>query len=419
MRYSSGWQLRCTIVLAMGILGGNSGARADSVFALNGFGERQIAVDARSAALGGAGIALGDGRSLSAINPATARSEELTFMGLAVAPELLRTSFEDETMTRVGFDLPLVRASFRLPIGATLSLGLHGETSFNAPPMQTFVSQVEDADTLDYFRTLHSDGGITAASVGLAQDLGRLTLGLRFDYLFGSAQEVWTVDFDTDTLFFDSSGRVIAIRDQVDFIDTQLSGAQVSIGACFRPLSALTLGAYATVVPEASGEEVLEGVTSGARVINPRTYNLPSRFGAGLAWRPSSRLLWVSDFEMTPWSNFRVDGKADPALRDVYRFAGGAEWFLGGADSVFETHFPIRVGYSESPQPYRLGAGDGPWQDISERRFTLGTGLPLAENRGWLDVSFQLITRSGAGIDEQDLMLGVSVTAFERWARKL
>ncbi len=389
-------------------------AGAASIFSLNGMGEPIEAADVRALGMGGATIAVGDGRSLSAVNPATARAEELAVLGVELSPGALRTEGPGAVLSTESFGLEMARLLF--PIGATttLALGLHTEASFDTPRIETTL----EGDSLTYRRSTEAAGSISAIGGGLAFDLGSLTIGVRGDYLFGSAIEDWLLGFEGDTLFHDSSNRPIPIRDQVDRWRTSILGTQLSLGMLWRG-RAIDIGLFGTYSPWAEGFQEHEGLASGLESVAHSSYSMPPKAGAGIAWRPWKGMTVAADGELSAWSGFEVDGATVPAMSDVYRVAAGLEWHLGREGSYLSENLPLRVGGTLSPLPYRIAADGGGWRSVDVSRLTLGTGSTFAGGRGWADLAFEYIVRDEGEIREREYRFHIALGAMERWARKL
>ncbi|MAE71706.1 MAG: hypothetical protein CME06_14715 [Gemmatimonadetes bacterium] len=391
-----------------------SAAGAASIFSLNGMGEPIEAADVRALGMGGATIAVGDGRSLSTVNPATARAEELAMLGVELSPGALRTEGPEAELSTESFGFEMARLLFPVGETTTLALGLHTEASFDTPRIETTLEQ----DSLVYRRSTQSTGTISAIGGGLAFDLGAITIGARGDYLFGSAVEDWLLGFEGDTLFHDSSNRPIPIRDQVDRWRTSILGTQFSLGLLWRG-KGVDIGVFGTYSPWAEGFQEYEGLASGLESRTHSSYSMPPRAGAGIAWRPFGGVTLAADGELSAWSSFEVDGATLPAMSDVYRLAAGLEWYLGREGTYLSENLPLRVGGALSPLPYRIASQGGGWRRVDVSRLTLGTGLRFAGGRGWADLAFEYIVRDEGTIREREYRFHISLGAMERWARKL
>jgi hypothetical protein len=387
-------------------------ASADTVFSLDGAGEPLIGSDVRAWGMGGATIGVGDGSSYSVVNPATARARDRAVLAVAVAPGLLRTIAGEVVLHREGFAIDLVHLLFPQSGNGTLSLSLHSLTSFNSPRLE---SELE-IDGSVYRRSAQSSGNLSAAGVGYSADWGRWSIGGRVDYLFGSAYEEWIIAFEADTLFYDSSGRAVSIRDQIDQQSTSVLGTDLSLGLLYR--DTVSLGATITWSPWATGQAQFEGLASGLSESQSVEYDLPLRVGVGASWRPGPRFTCAIDGELSSWASFHYDGAAQDNLRDSYRLAVGLEWYAGAAGTFLESHLPLRIGAAYAPLPYAGPDGSGGRSRVGRGSATLGTGTSFSKERGWIDVAFEYGFRSHAAIDEQEFRLHLSISAMEKWSRK-
>ena len=387
-------------------------ASADTVFSLDGVGEPLIGSDVRAWGMGGAAMALGDGRSYSVLNPATARVREQAVLSVTAAPGFLRTTGPDAVLHREGFALDLAHLLFPQAGNGTLSLSLHRLASFNTPRIESQLA----IDGNVYRRSAQSSGSLSAAGVGYSVDWGNWSLGGRADYLFGSAREEWIVAFEADTLFYDSSGRAVSIRDQVDQQSTSILGAGISFGLLYR--GEISVGATLNWSPWAEGHATTAGLASGLSESQAVDYELPLRIGVGGAWQPGPRLTCVIDGEWSRWSKFRYDGEYPDDIRDSYRLAGGIEWYAGAAGTFLEHHLPLRLGAAYTPLPYAARETGGGRSRVAKGLLTLGSGTSFSKGRGWIDVAFEYGFRSHAAIQEQEFRLHISISAVEKWSRK-
>ncbi len=390
-------------------------ARGASIFALNGLGEPVSPADVRALGMGGATIALGEGRSLSALNPATARAGEDALLGVELSPGLLRSEGPEAVLSTEGFGLEKARVLFPIGGGGTLAFGLHTVASFDTPRIETVL---DGGDSLIYRRSTQSTGSIAALGGGCAFDLGALTLGVRGDYLFGSAVEEWRVSFEGDTLFHDSSGRPVPIRDQLDMWRTSILGARLAAGVLVRS-TRVDFGLFGSYSPWAEGAEHFEGIASGNEARTEHSYTLPLEAGVGLSWRPLRGLTLAADAELSTWSAFEVDGRTQPALADSRRLAAGLEWYLGRDDTFLGANLPLRLGVARAPLPWRVAGPGAEWRPIGASRFTLGTGSSFAHGKGWADLAFEYIVRDQAEIREREYRFHLSLGLMEHWIRKL
>lgn len=395
--------------LLLSFVGGPAGA--DSIFALNGLGEPLSGADTRAWGMGGASIAVGEG--FSVVNPAAVRASERASLAVEVSPGFLQTRGPDASLVREGFSLDLAHLLFPQANGNTLSLSLHPEASFNTPRVETSL----EADSLAYKRSVQATGNLSAVGVGYSVDWRRWSFGVRGDYLFGSANEDWLVSFSADTLFHDSSGRAVPVRDQVDTWSTSFLGAQAAVGLLYR--GPLSVGAVLTLSPWAEGEQSFEGLSSEAGDVQHFDYDLPPKLGLGAAWFASESLIFAVDGEWSGWSRFRVNGVEVEEMQDVTRISGGMEWHLGSAGGFLSTRFPLRLGGAYGALPHRLARTGGGWDSVQATRFTLGTGTHFAHERGAINMAFEYIYRSNGDIDEREYRFHLSISALERWARKI
>ncbi len=144
----------------------------------------------RSRGMGGAGIAVDDGKNLIQGNPALISSFKDASYGIGVTYDRVstnpstgaKTNFARTEPTIIRFVLPLYR-------GIALGWGL-------TPYSQTDVKlELPSPDGATYTDTMNSTGGINLSSFQLAASFLSFRAGAAVNYYFGEIKEEWIRDF--------------------------------------------------------------------------------------------------------------------------------------------------------------------------------------------------------------------------------
>ncbi len=124
---------------------------------------------------------------------------------------------------------------------------------------------------------------------------------------------------------------------------------------------------------------------------------LPDQLGAGVAYRPISKLLVDFDLVYFGWQRFRdltIQFPEDPALldRQPKQWHHGFQYRLG-AEYALDPKWQIRAGliYDESPAPRQTLSPDVPDSD----RFNIAAGGSFLFGKSQVDLGYQLIIFTG------------------------
>lgn len=371
-------------------------ARAGSQFSYGGLGEWVWPSDVRGAGMGGVGASVPDKRNLSLVNPAAAAFVEQPTIYLSMATERRNADDGRTEFKGRGVDFPLLRGVAFPPGGVRLTAALHqwNHTEFEmiaAGPPDTLFGSIERAE---------GTGGFTALAAGAAmRPVSWLAVGLSADFPFGSYRETWRREFPDSLGLVDSADRLKG---------TPGSKPSWTVGA-IGIFGRATLGAYFRPARDIDFEEELSNI-SGDVVRSERTFHFPMEAGGGVSVLLMRGLRIGVDAARSPWSEFEVDGAAQPGFRDVTRIGAGLEWVRDPSPRArFLRRVPLRLGYYQQPWHFRDAEGN----DIDERFVTLGLGIPFSRDNGMFDAAVEIGRRGdldGNGLEESIIRLTLGVT---------
>lgn len=142
--------------------------------------------------------------------------------------------------------------------------------------------------------------------------------------------------------------------------------------------------------------------------------HLPPSLSAGIGYRPDSKWLLAADLHATLWERYRTELDVDRPLRRAYRVSAGAR-FIPAPNQ-------LAAKYWKTVQ-YRAGVryNQFPVEGAQEYSFSLGAGLPIANNGGLIDVILELGKRSDSRFpdySENIVRMQLGINGGRDWFKK-
>ncbi len=338
------------------------------------YGTPELGLSPRSRAMGGAGIAMGNGAYSLVDNPAAlvlsggngiqlqgylSRASENRFLPLFDTFD----SFVDENAIAVNDNTyGGVQGGFTLDRWGDRGIVVAAGIFNRYDPRYDYFDELRTSDLDDAIinnRIIRTEGMLRAATVGAAIPLGTdgSGLGVAVNYYFGTfTDRTVTVE---DPTHFDSS----VSNDEK--LERKLSGASVTVGAVAYVNERLTVGAAVETAPKLNNDYTrwFDGSVTSAEE-SSGNLDLPVRYQGGATYRPRNTFetTFALDVIYTPWSDLKDDLAPDQDLEDTWDVRFGLE-------HVFYNGLPGRIGfrYAES---YALDEAD-------RATFTFGFGYVL------------------------------------------
>ncbi len=357
-----------TAVIAVLALAGSAGAFTLAEW--ERYGYVMSTYDARSLAMGGAGIASIEGAAGMALNPALiAKTQgiDVAVTGLAVLAEesretplhdsfdgvigyntyALNTEVYDHYMGAVAFNPADEFTEFEwAPVVAVgyvprIDMSYDYHVQYRDPDFQT-----EPPDKILYDYYTEGDGGVNAFSVALGQEVApEVYVGLGVDFLRGDYEvsERWVYPVDSDEEDVDSSGEY-----------NNVTGTRFTLGVLVERFHRVDLAVVYRAPFSLEGDYRTRVIGSEASSTGDFKYDYPGVFALGLEYHPRNLMTTTvscdveysrwSDFEeYTPWSGSEDSSTAyDPKLDDTLVYRVGVE------HGFFDTSF-ARFGFLYQP----------------------------------------------------------------------
>ncbi|MBD3336084.1 MAG: hypothetical protein GF355_11270 [Candidatus Eisenbacteria bacterium] len=369
-------------------------AGAESIFAREGLGEWLEPYDLRAQGMGGVAIGVADSFPHSQHNPAAyAFARRATGYvslypesrwirppaGAARCPDAAGCPTGDDAVRQNSGRLGAVHGVIFLNPSLGLSFGLR---QIHDPRYQ-ITNVVEVEDDVSAVRREEGSGGVMAYALGLALKVRRGTaFGFEVSHISGSMRDLVTYDFPRTSPYTDT-------RDE---IKTRIrNGWRISVGGLWRT-GRLSVGSFYATPAAADGRRIWRN-TLGLQESEDFDPELPASAGAGAAWDFGDRWRAGTDIVWRGWSQADFPGRSgpDPEYSDTWRVGFGVErigWVNPRAR--FGEGISWRAGFSHTPWYIEDAAGNR----LREIAISAGMGLPVAKDRGRLDLLVRLGRRS-------------------------
>ena len=369
-----------------------------SIFSMGEMGVLDEGLGAKARAMGGSSIALVSSDHFGRGNPALLGNFTKVGVHLTFAGE--QWHVEDDAGLKGDFASERVRTfQFGVPIGygTALSMGI-----FPYSEVQFDLADSDSINALVYDRHIQGSGGLRSISLEAGKRFGdRLLWGVSAHRIFGTIQETYLRDF-----------RDASLEDTRDVWGRSHEGWQFTTGAVVQITEHWNIaGAYTAkaTIDRTTTLETNFGATSEERTDE---MELPASLAFGIAGTGINKLLMHADFKIAFFENL----DAPESIRNALDLSMGMEKIpAGDLTAPYYRRMPLRLGFRWRQLPNKTGPDE---KGVDEVLMGCGFGLPLAEQRGMLDVSFEVGKRgilSENGAEEVFYRQTVSFSGWEKW----
>ncbi len=362
------------LLLAAVLMVTSAAAEAQSIFSSFGLGELRYNVNARSAGMGGTGIAIIDPLSQNHINPATwvyiqktSISAGMRFEGINYNNKYRNINSRDAAVNSYSLT---IKTSPNFAIGG----GLH-------PFFDNDYSVVIPSDT--YVQFLTANGGTTIGYLGAAYRVSdNLTLGVNYNVVFGKQNEQWRIVFD-----------------QTDYLETQTEftrsiwGSGITVGATGNFGKRLNLGGvFTTEMNLKTTNRVVYNINKSTKVEGD-DISVPMSYGLGASFIITPQVLINSDIYRWELSDLSYNWSNNQEFRNSTRFSVGLELI---PQSTLSSSFFKKVIYRCGFYNWDLYSRDIDNSPLSEKFITAGFSIPFSENQARIDIALEGGLRSSS-----------------------
>lgn len=358
-------------------------------------------------AMGGIGYGLRSARQINPMNPASYTGmDSLTFLfdgGISAQMSWFNDGTHRQRDLNGGFNY----AAMQFPLHRRLAVSI-GLLPFSSVGYNYTAPSQGDSRYTDRFS---GTGGLNEIYGGLsfAPWKERLSIGANISYMFGTITHSSVTNL-TNTFYWRNKIRVHNIKYDfgLQYTHPLSKTDRLTLGAVYSPK--LRLGT--TVSNETSFREDFSTVVEGDTMRNAG-FDLPDMYGVGLSFTRDNRMVLAADVSYRQWSKAQFYNR-EGDFNDQIRVGLGGEYIPNAFTRAYLQRIRYRAGLHYGNSYVKVNGNGG----YKEYGVTLGVGLPMLDNRSFINASLEYIKvapeRKGL-IDEQYLRLTVSYTFNEYW----
>ena len=380
-----------------------------------GYGELADRSFGAGRAMGGLGVGLRSKKQINPMNPASySAMDSLTFMFDAGASAQM-SWFDDGNSKQHDISGNIEYLALQFPLNRRLAASV-GILPYSYVGYKFGSAKTEGG--VNYSETFVGKGGLNDIYVGLAYDVwkNRLSVGANVGYMFGSIthERNLTIAQGHDVYRYQKlRAHDIKVDFGLQYVHPFSKTENFTLGLTFKPKQ--TLSAESTDIKRLSGQTEDTG-SGGSDTISNQQFNIPLSLGFGLSYNKTDKLTLGADFQYEKWSSVKFYDKENQ-FKNRTRFALGANYIPNTRSKSFFSRVQYRGGlhYSNSYQKINNS-------DYKEYGVSVGMGLPLVDNRSFVNISFEYnkVKPSAVSmIDEQYFRFTVNYTFNEMWFYKM
>ncbi|MDR1938188.1 MAG: hypothetical protein LBQ73_06805 [Tannerellaceae bacterium] len=392
------------VMIPLTILAQNN---TNSPYTRFGYGELADRSFGAGRAMGGIGYGMRSNKQINPLNPASYTSmDSLTFIfDFGIAGQLSWFNDGINNEKHINGNLEYVAMQFPVHRRIAVSAGIlpYSYVGYNFGNTTT-------SEGISYTEQFTGRGGLNEAYAGLSIDIWkkRLSVGANVGYLFGNISHNQVLSLGVANAAQSIRYQTLHTNDiKLDFgiQYTQRVSADESftLGLAFSPSNKLNT---------TSSEIRVNGSSSDTIQTTNHAFDIPNSLGAGISYVKQNKLTLAADFLYETWEQARFfDVKGE--FKNRIRVAAGAEFIPNYQNRALFSRMRYRAGIHYSNSYLQISN-----KSYNEYGAGVGLGLPLIDNRSFLNLSFEYVKikpESRALIDEQYFRFTVNYTFNERW----
>jgi hypothetical protein len=380
----------------------------NSPYTRYGYGELADRSFGAGRAMGGIGYGLRSNKQINPMNPASYTAmDSLTFIfDFGVAGQLSWFNDGVHGERRLNGNIEYIALQFPVHRRIAVSAGLlpYSYVGYNYGSAKTGAA--------DYVEQFSGTGGLNEVYMGASIDIWkkRLSAGVNIGYLFGRMTHDQTLLITTGGSNITRRIKELQVRDvKLDFglQYTHPFSARESftLGVAYSPKKKLNTTSY-DIFTDANNI-----VTEGDTTRN-QTFDIPHSVGLGISYVKQNKLTLATDFSYEDWGQARFFDKSNE-FKNRIRVAAGGEFIPDYQNRAFFSRIRYRAGVHYSNSYLRINNSS-----YNEYGASIGLGLPLVDNRSYLNVAFEYVKikpETRLLIDQQHFRFTVNYTFNERW----
>ncbi|MBN2598814.1 hypothetical protein [Labilibaculum sp.] len=383
-----------------------------SPYSYYGLGELNQVGFGQASGFGGTSLSFRNRSYLSVDNPAALTAiDSLKFIfNVGVSSKISNLNQSGNSDVLYDNNLSGVSLGFRVShkIASAVSLVPYTSMGYN-------ISSLEKVNgSSDYYqRILSGSGGLNqfVISNGIALTK-KLSLGVNAIYLFGnnSANETITIGNTYNITVEKLISKGIYGNIGMQYQDSFTKDWEITIGAKFQPKVQVAAKKKENVSNSGSGNVIDNDV------LNKGSFDVPMTYGFGLGFTKNKQLWLGADYLHEKWSETKIFKKSS-ALADRNRYSVGMNYI---ANDGYATKFLKKLTYRFGAF-YDTGYIVNDIDRIKSKGVSFGLGIPMAQNKGAINLSFefgQMGTADNNNVREDYGRVTIEMSLFETWFLK-
>ena len=399
----------------------NAQNNTNSPYTRFGYGELADRSFGAGRAMGGVGYGLRSSKQINPLNPASySCMDSLTFLfDFGVSGQV--SWFNDGTNQQRQLNGNVEYIALQFPITRRLAMSV-GLLPYSHVGYEFGETRTEAG--LDWGESFSGSGSISDLYVGAAYDIWkkRLSIGANVGFLFGNITHYRNLVFPTGSNADDvSRSERYEIRDlKLDFgiqYTHPLSKTEsMTFGFTYSPAQKLSTTKYDI---QLVGGSTSSGYTKNDTIKNYR-YDIPNSYGFGVSYVKENKLTLAADFLYEDWANAYFDNEKGQ-FKNRTRVGAGMEYIPNDNNRFYLGRVRYRAGVHYSNSYLRVARSEEnayKGHGYDEYGVSLGFGLPLIDNRSFVNVSFEYVKirpELRTMIDEQYFRFTVNYSFNELW----
>jgi len=392
-----------------------AGVSAQSLLGLQyPFGLPDFAVTGSAAAMGGSGTAVAEEYFGTSLNPANMAIGGRSAYSAMVSFDFVNIKDGGNSSDVSGYAPKLL--SLVLPLGVAGNISFAMQTRYDANINYYMTDVIEDsadrykANTVE----LQKAGGLTSWQAGWGYRFKNgFALGVIYERLFFNEEARSTFESVFEYNFEGGN----SYRETVNEIKTKAFASDgIRFGTQIPVHEKVTFGAAAEYIFQSgngTASREYDGKTDAPQEFSVR---LPTSINIGLAYRPDGRWLIAADARSTLWDMYDNDGESEENrdLRGTYGLSVGAR-FIPTANRLSAKYWE-KIHYSAGGK-YNMLPIDG----SREWALSAGTGLPIPNDGGVIDIVFEFGSRTDAlypKYSENTMKFLLGINGGRNWFQK-
>ncbi|MDR1556370.1 MAG: hypothetical protein LBS88_04970 [Tannerellaceae bacterium] len=393
------------VIIPLTILAQNN---TNSPYTRYGYGELADRSFGAGRAMGGLGYGMRSNKQINPLNPASYTSiDSLTFIfDVGIAGQL--SWFDDGINKDQHMNGNLEYAAMQFPVHQRIALSA-GVLPYSYVGYD-FGSSQTSAEGIYYTERFTGRGGLNEVYAGLSIDIWkkRLSVGANAGYLFGRIVHNQLLTLGTGTTNQSERKQSLQVNDiklslGIQYTQQFSADEHFTLGFAFSPAKTLNTQSSDIITNESSSDTL--------QVMN-QVFDLPNSFGTGISYIKQNKLTLGADFLYETWAQARFFDEKNE-FKNRMRVAAGTEFIPNYQNRAFFSRVRYRAGLHYSNSYLQISN-----KSYNEYGVSIGLGLPLVDNRSFLNLSFEYVKikpETRLLIDEQYFRFTVNYTFNERW----